>query len=529
MFSKLARCFMFAAWLVPALLMWAAFPPLGEKFDIIFALAPLLWAARRPDRRKAVRILFFNGLAFWLATLSWMPAIVKNGGPWPLVALGWFALAAYCAAYFAAFGFLSCETWRWARRGAYWRRLFAILVAEPVLWAGLELVRSRFGGGFSWNQAGVPIVNAGFSRLASFGGVYLVSAATVLIAGTLASAADRIADSMRKIPAVSVPRWLRSLETLLPMAVVFALHCIPSPSPVAKADSAVTVALVQRNFPCAFASGDREDPATAYRRLFAAVSALKPDLVVLPESAMGEFGAVDSPRAAAFARAALSATGADAILAGGSRRDAEKREYNSAALYTPGGLAAVYDKVHLVPFGEFIPLDKVFTALQRLAPVGSCSPGELKTLEMGGLKLGVAICYEDTDSAQARRLAADGAQMLVFITNDSWFSHSEETVQHAWQARARAVETGLPVVRCANSGVTGVISQAGTAEWLVDANGKALVDSQGTFASRVMPSDGVTTTPYVALGDLPLALAFLAVLALLATDAIVRRKTGLGL
>ena len=105
--KKLARLF----WILPGFLLWASFPPMAEKTDCVFALAPLLWLARNKDAKTNFCRWFLNGFVFWFATLSWMPAIVKNGGPWPLVVLGWGALAAYCALYFGAFGWLSAKVW----------------------------------------------------------------------------------------------------------------------------------------------------------------------------------------------------------------------------------------------------------------------------------------------------------------------------------------------------------------------------------------------------------------------------------
>ena len=175
-----------------------------------------------------------------------------------------------------------------------------------------------------------------------------------------------------------------------------------------------------------------------------------------------------------------------------------------------------YDKVHLVPFGEYIPGDKWITSLPKLATVGSCTPGELKCIDWKGGKLGVAICFEDTDSAQMRAFANMGAGMLVFITNDSWFSHSIEAEQHAWQATARAVETGLAAVRVGNNGVTGAISPDGKASWLAGPDGRPLVDRQGCMLDRVATAPALgenggsrgCTTPYCAFGDVPLALTF---------------------
>ena len=510
MISELLRRLLKVAWFLPGFLLWAAYPPMGEKTDVLFALAPLMWLSRRGDARASAKRWFMSGAFFWVATLSWMPAIVKNGGPWPLVVLGWFALAAYCAAYFAAYGYLAAKAWGWARGGGRWRRLACALVAEPLLWCGLELVRSRLFGGFSWNQLGVVPANGGFGAPAALGGVYLLSAVVVLVNGTVAGIAERV---LRQAPRLAV------VETPLAAVAVFGIYWLSSLVPAADGSRAsdLKVALVQRNFPCVFK--EREgNPLEIYDRLLRGAAELGPDVVVLPESGLCEFGPVDGRGAARFAEWVRERTGA-ALLAGGTRF-AGGREYNSAALYAADGAVRTYDKVHLVPFGEYIPGDKWITALQRLAPVGSCTPGELKTLSLapgrGGASAGVAICFEDTDSAQMRALANMGAGVLFFITNDSWFSHSAEAEAHAWQATARAIETGLHVVRVGNNGVTGTIAPDGRASWLRGPDGRLLVDVGGCMFDRVaaLPAAGEDggrrgcTTPYCAFGDWPLGVTF---------------------
>ena len=503
--KKAAKIF----WLLPGLLLWASFPPMGEMTDALFALAPLIWLSRNSETSTAVRRWFLNGFVFWFATLSWMPAIVKNGGPWPLVVLGWGALAAYCAAYFAAFGYLSSKVWRSVRYRGYGWRIAVIVVVEPVLWAGLELVRSRLFGGFAWNQLGVLPSVAGFGAPAAIGGVYLLSMVVVLINGTIASIAERVLNPSGR-------RWTRSVETLLPFALIWGLYSLADASAAARreADDApctLSVAMIQRNFPCVFKESD-DDPLAIYESLLGNVAPLRPSLVVLPESAYCEAGRLGSKSALDFSRWVADRAGASAVLGGGTRFEGRK-EFNSAALYDlENSTCQFYDKVHLVPFGEFIPGDKWFTALQKLAPVGSCTPGELKTLDFGGIRLGVAICFEDTDSAQIRRLARMGAQVLVFITNDSWFSHSDEALQHAWQSVARSIETGLPVVRVGNSGVTGTITSGGKAAWLINQTGRPLVDEKGSMFDRVEFRSQPAATIYMAVGDAPLFVAFIALL-----------------
>ena len=515
-------------WFLPGFLLWAAFPPMGEVSDCLFALAPLMWLSRRATPGESAKRWFQSGAFFWLATLSWMPAIVKNGGPWPLVVLGWFALAAYCAGYFALYGWLSAKYWCWAReprRGGHVWRLAGVLFFEPLLWCGLELVRARLFGGFAWNQLGVVPANSGFGAPAALGGVYLLSAVVLLINGTAAGIAERV----WRVERSGFPhlRKFGAMETLLAFALVLGVYrcaaLVESTRPgwedayPCQQLGHMKVALVQRNFPCVFKE-QTADPYEIYGRLLANVAELKPDLVVLAESALAEFSPVDQQGSVRFAQFVREKTGA-ALLAGGTRYE-EGLMYNSAALYRGDGAIETYDKVHLVPFGEFIPGDKLIPVLQKLAPVGSCTPGELKTLALepgeGGESVGVAICYEDTDSAQMRRLANMGAGFLVFMTNDSWFSDSVEAEAHAWQATARAIETGLAVVRVGNNGVTGTIAPTGQTTWLTDASGRPLVDREGTMLDRVptraaLGADGGWrgyTTPYAAYGDIPLGSTF---------------------
>ena len=564
MFTDLYKKLKPILWFMPGFLLWAAYPPMGERMDCLFALAPLMWLSRREVSAGIVAKHWFqSGIFYWIATLSWMPAIVKNGGPWPLVVLGWFALAAYCAAYFAVYGWLSTKYWRWAKgidlnteaqrhRDRYGLRLLGVLVVEPILWCGLELIRSRFLGGFAWNQLGVVPVNSGFGAPAALGGVYLCSAVVILINGTIAGIAERVWKPERS--GFRNLKRLGSLETLLAFGIVWGVYAmsgmvVSTPRGEDAAGTVLKVAMVQRNFPCVF-KAQEEKPLEVYERLLGNVAALGPDIVVLPESAMCEFGPVDQQGAVRFAEWVAQKTGGAALLAGGTRYE-DGKTYNSAALYEGAGedskrtttreadgrgitRVEVYDKVHLVPFGEFIPGDKWITALQKLAPVGSCTPGELKTLKRWGrtasvrqqVEAGVAICFEDTDSAQMRELAKMGAQVLFFITNDSWFSHSVEAEQHAWQAVARAIETGLPVVRVGNSGVTGTITPEGKATWLVGSNGKPLVDREGTMFDRIevkvrgegeqrKSDSNIRCSPspcfftcYTSLGDIPLFIAF---------------------
>ena len=492
---------------VSALLLWAAYPPHSETFSVLVALVPIMVVSRTCAPRVSALTFFLSGLCYWLLSLSWMPAIVKNNGPWPLVLLGWFALAAYCALYFAAYGWLSSFLWR-KQEEKSWLPPVLCIFAEAALWTVLEWARAVLFSGFAWNFLGTAFASMpSFLTPARIGGVYLVSALAVLLNGVFATLLIRVFAPVAgwNVSGAGGSRFVRRFaqmgETGLPLLFILACLCagngiVRDEETARKANPVhLRVALVQRNAACCFKSGPREDAYEAFGRLLDSVSAVKPDLVVLAESAMVEFGTVRSFRVQDVARGFLERSGARYLIAGGDDV-VSNRTYNATALYAKDGasgvrLQDVYHKQHLVPFGEYIPLDKTFPVLQKLSPIGvSLHPGEpklftVKAASGAEVKIAPLICYEDTDPRLASRAKEMGADLIVLITNDSWFSESHEAEAHASQAVLRAVETGLPVVRVGNSGVTGVIRPDGSANWLSDTSGRLIVDERGVMVETV--------------------------------------------
>ena len=488
--------------LAAALLLWAAYPPHSETLSIIVALVPVLVVARISSPGRSALFFFLFGFLYWLLSLSWMPAIIKNNGPWPLVVLGWFALSAACAGYFAVYGLAASWLWRQNRVGRV--PALACLAGEAALWSLMEYLRATLFTGFAWNFLGTAFASMpSFATPARFGGVYLVSALVVLLNGVFATLFLRVFSPVLGIDAAvqgrsrALVRLGQICETGLPLAFILACLCIGNR--MVRADAArldaspvrIRVALVQRNAPCCFKPGRKEDAYEAFGRLMDAVAAAKPDIVVMAESAMSEFGTVRSFRAQDVARAFIGRSGARMLVAGGDDV-VSNRTYNAVALYRQdAGFAGVYHKQHLVPFGEYIPFDKWIEPLQRLSPVGvSIHPGEPALFEIPAgdgriVKVAPLICYEDTDPRLAAAAKRMGADMIVLVTNDSWFSESAEAEAHAAQAVLRAVETGLPIVRVGNSGVTGVIRPDGSAHWLADERGRPVVDSPGVMVESV--------------------------------------------
>ena len=476
--------------LASGLLLWTAFPPQAQAENAYFALVPIFLLIRTSTPKLAFKWAWLSGIVFWCATLSWFPSIIKNGGPWPLVLLGQFALSAWCALFLGLFAFASARVWAWAGTSGSWRRVAAVIAMDPLLWAGTEYLRAHLFSGFAWNFLGVSHVNnLALIQIASVLGVYGVSALLVMVNGAIASVVWRMVEPviarLRRAPLFAPSlggRLLRSVESVLPVALVIACWFWGFTREAIWNEERHThpewhIALLQPNAPCVFVD-DVALRRQHYEQLLAQMhlaGRMELDLVLWPESAAP--GVLPDEQAVAFIRNAAAAahapllTGANEEMQVRSAGDAKKDfvHFNSAWLFSADGEPiGAYRKQHLVPFGEYIPLDKKITILQRLAPTGvSCTPGEssgVMTLQRANgdtLTLGPLICFEDTIPDLSRNAVRDGARLLVLITNDAWFNGSIEPVQHLHQSIFRAVENGVPLVRCANSGVSCMVSPTG--------------------------------------------------------------------
>ena len=532
-----------AAAAVSGLLLWAAFPPQAQADSAWLALVPLFLVIRHSAPQSAFGWAWLSGLVCWVLTLSWFPAIIKNGGPWPLVLLGQVVLAAWCAAFMAAFAYASCRVWRWAGGAPGWRRVAAALAADPLMWAGAEVARGWLFSGFAWNFLGVSqVANLPLIQVASVAGVYGVSALLVMVNGAVASVLERAAApfvarfkwgvaSEEKRPGFA-GRVLRSAESFVPLAAVIAcwywgMMRVQEGRRLEARAAVWRVALVQPNSPCVFTLND--DTMKSQLELLVnqtrLAGAAKPDLVVWPETAV--LGSVPyEPETMSLIREGAAAAGAP-LLTGTleTERTAVTPSapegllfYNAAWLFSAAGeTMGRYRKRHLVPFGEYIPLDKTVPFLQRLAPTGvSCTPGRdpgvLHVTRGAGenLSLGPLICFEDTVPALSREAVRAGARLLVLMTNDAWFNGSIEPVQHLCQSVFRAVENGVPLVRAANSGVSCVVDAVGNVTRL-ESNGK-VADFDGFLVTQVAVPGEPLASPYTRWGDWALGYPGLALL-----------------
>ena len=528
------RCMKGLAAVITGVLLYVAFPPQSQSESAWMALVPLFLVIRHSAPRAAAGWAWLGGVLFWVATLSWFPAIIKNEGPWPLVLMGQAGLSAWCAGFMAVFAYASARVWRWAGAGPGWRRVAAVLAVDPLMWAGTEVARGWLFSGFAWNFLGVSqVANVPLIQAASLAGVYGVSALLVLANGAVASMVERaawpfVARLGQAADTARLAGWparvWRSSESFLPLAVVigFWFWGLDRVGQWRRQEASVPswrVALIQPNSPCIFTINSE----TMRRQLELLVSqtrlagAARPELVVWPETAV--LGSVPyEPQTMAMIREGAAAAGAP-LLTGTlevehtpvTRAALEGLlYYNAAWLFSAeGDELGRYRKRHLVPFGEYIPLDKTIPWLQRLAPTGlSCTPGRGPGVlrlprgpEAGGgeLRMGPLICFEDTVPALSREAVRAGARLLVLMTNDAWFNGSIEPVQHLEQSVFRAVENGVPLVRAANSGVSGMVDAVGRVRRLE--SGGQVADFDGFMVSQVAVPEVPLAAPYTRWGD----------------------------
>ena len=505
-----------------------SFPPRGEAALAWFALAPFLAVLSFVAPRRGFRVGLVCGLAFWLPSISWLWALIGNGGPWPLVLLGQFGLAVYCALYTAVFGWLlaaspesASEGWLHRERSA-WHGLGRALLAAAV-WTGLEWIRSTLLTGFAWNHLGVSQHRSlAIAQLASFGGVYAVSALVLFVNAGLAGTVLRIVRSVRGIPAPHHHADLAAALAATLAAVCWGMSEQRAWQARERVAPPLRVAAVQPDAPSIFERADDTFRQT-YKCLqdrTRVVARLHPDLVVWPETVLpgvlpADLDAVDFALGAARLCQAPVLAGA-VELRRGARRGGRDLVANSSWLFRPAGMdPRPYRKQHLVPFGEYIPLDDHLPFLERLSPVGySCTPGTNAVLFpvagqfLGGTNLLVTplICFEDTVAPLAAAAVRQGAALLVNQSNDAWFSGSAEPAQHHAQAVFRAIETRTPLVRVSNAGVSGVVAASG-----------AQTSNAVSFVESVFPRQADwPVTRHTRRGDWALAIPCALVAALLA-------------
>lgn len=477
------------------LVLGAAFLPGVPGFLAWVAFVPLLWslearvASSRP--RSGFTLGFACGAAFFLLGTHWIALLndVALTIGW-LKYAGWILGALYLALFWGLAAWLAGFLSRRSGLAVRWTFAPSLLLAEELRGSG-DL-------GFPWFQPGYTQHALPSLQLASLGGVTLVTLWLLLVNGACVHALRR-----RTPAALSAALLL----LLLPIGWgAMQLRARTEPS-------GPRVALVQGNIP-----GEIKWAGTHQQQILDTFISLtdssaretQPRLVIWPETATGSYLRRDPVQSVQVAR--LAARVGAPVLSGFAHwmygPDGRPQPYNAAACWNPdGSLSPWYGKRHLVPFGERVPFQRWLPILGKW-DLGQAEwqPGPGAVLLPGPAagtdSLAVLICFESIFPDLARQDVRAGARVLVNITNDEWFGNGAALQQHAAMAPFRAVEHRVPLLRCANTGVTAVIDAWGVV------TARLPVFQPGVLVAA-LPAAG-PRTPYTAAGDWPGVLALLA-------------------
>jgi len=450
--------------LLSGVLLTAAFPRTGWFWIVWAALVPLLLALRDVTVKDGFRLGWITGMVHTTGLIYWLVHTMSAYGHLPLyLSVGVLLLfSAYLSLYPALFCALIIHMGRTPLRA---------LAAAPLLWAALEYLRSFLLTGFTWGYLGHSQYRwLALIQSADLWGVYGLSALIVLFnMALLLLILSRSGKSWQNAP-VSKPAAWRSLmaSAVCLIAILGYGHVrLGQIEQMAAKAPELKIGLVQGNIP----QVEKWDPAfqisstKTYIRLSRQLAPQKPDLIVWPETAT-PFYLFNNQALTRMVQRGIRRAGCAFVIGSPTvQKDGDRLAYfNSAYLLKPDGEAtARYDKAHLVPFGEYVPLRKWLPFLGKMvAQVGDFkagSPGGI--LEVDGHRIGPLICYDGIFPNLARAAVDNGADLLVNLTNDAWYGVTSAPFQHLVQYVFRAVETRRSLVRATNTGISAFIEPDG--------------------------------------------------------------------
>ena len=450
--------------LLSAALLIFCFPRFNVVWFAPVALTPLLLAVTR-ERRPWPRFLlgWITGIAYWCGVCYWVQIVLAVHGEMG-VGLAWAMFALFCLAkglHMAIFALLA---------GILMRRWWAV-PAVAAWWVAVEVTHGPLG--FAWLALGNAGIDMGIPmRLAPYTGVYGLSFVFVTMAAGLALAILR--------------RPRLELAWLAPIPMLLLLPRMPSAKPAQDAALLVQadISETQEWTPETFERTLREQAALTLRGVLQQSGAHSPSIVVWPEVPAPYYYEDD----ATFREYVdnLARMTHDYLLLGTVAHTPKSAPLNSAELISPTGSALTrYDKVHLVPFGEFVPWPFSYIASKVSTEVGDFVAGSRVVVSpVDNHRIGAFICYESVFPNFVRQFAANGAEVLFNLSNDGWFGHSAARRQHLDIVRMRAAENRRWILRATNDGITAAVDPAGRLRGTLAPDTRAAYDAGFTYISE---------------------------------------------
>lgn len=465
------------------LLLALSFPTPALAILAWVALVPLLTTLEEHPFKKGC----LAGFVFFAIVLYWLNIVMTTYGGLSsaLSVAAYLLLVAYLSLYFG------CAVWLVGRLRAV--KGYSLVLTLPVAWVALELARAYLLTGFPWATIGYSQQNLIMIQSADLFGVYGLSFLILLCNATVSELVLALRQSRRLPVAASL-----MLVCLLSLNLAYGYYRLEQP--LDERESRANVAVIQGNIDQAIKwhPANQESTVDIYRQLsLQARSMGATDLVIWPEAATPFYFQGGGPLSLKISALPQQLQGHLLFGSPAFRGSAGNREFlNSAFLLSPQGqVVGRSDKVHLVPFGEYVPMSALLPFVDKLVTgIGDFSPGKVIPLEMADHQLGVLVCYEAIFPELARQFVADGSDLLVNITNDAWFGRSSAPAQHLAMVRFRAIENRVWIARAANTGISAFVTPSGQ-----------IINSTDLFeTSYLVENVGLGARPglYARLGDL---------------------------
>jgi len=485
--------------MLSGVMLTASFPPSKLDWVAWFAIVPLLKSLDNESRSNAFRLGLVAGLTHYLTLIYWIIVVLKSHGGLNIVvsSVVLLLLCLYLSLYPGLFSLLV----------SYLKSSRLRILMTAGIWVSLEYIRAKLLTGFPWCLLGYSQFNhLSLIQISDMTGVYGIS---FLIITSNALIYLLFFDHHLKI----WERLLRWEILLILFMAIFTLiygHYRLSGYMAKKNDQkTVNTAIIQGNIDQSvkWHSAYQGKTVNIYNRLTSSTYGFRPDLIVWPETSVPFFFQDNTGFSDKIVKISKE-SGAQLIFGSPAYTMEENaiRYYNRAYHLSPGGiLTSHYDKVHLVPFGEYVPLKRFLPFVHRLVPAAGdfASGKEIVPLKLPGLPVGILICYEAIFPDLARTHVKKGAKILVNLTNDAWFGMTSAPYQHLCMSAFRAVENGRPLIRAANTGFSAFIGS----------NGK-IIEHSSLFTEAVLKHEvrvnGPARTFYTRYGDI-FALAILVI------------------
>ncbi len=444
------------------LLLAAGFPSV-DFFPLAWiALVPLMISLLDKGMKPAFILGMLSGFVYFFGTVFWVYNSIFFYGHLPaalsavLVAALCIYLSMYVAVFSMLFNYLTV------------RSRFPALFIAPVLWVALEFLRTYALTGFPWALLGYSQYKfLTIIQIADITGVYGVSFLIAAVNGAVFDVFFNLPKRLKEMPLSE--RWPFSIGLIiLCIAIIASLLYGVLKLHAGGGNHTVRASVVQGNIDQdkKWDISFQRETISEYKALTATAVSASPSLIVWPETAVPFIFGYDETLTAEITEFGKT-LGAHLIFGGVTIKGIKDGRYqlsNSAILLSPdGNVLSVYDKIHLVPYGEYVPLRKLFPFVNRLVEgIGDFIPGRQNTvMETPFAGIGSIVCYEIVFPGLVRKFVNNGANLLVTVTNDAWFGRYSAPYQHFSMAVFRAVENRVPVIRAANTGVSGFIDAHG--------------------------------------------------------------------